>query len=198
MAKNAFDKIAKSVTATEKKSDTPVAEVNAAIQSAVDSFVVTKARIKTDEATLKTLETTIIEHVRPQQDELGYCGSFTKSLKVPGTESTVTYVTSDRFSVTQDEPVQDALKTLVGPKNYDLFFQTKRTITVKKEVIDSEEKLNEMAAAIEKAGLNIADYFDVADKVIARDDLDRNQYKLTKSKLEEFRTMVRQNKPALK
>ena len=55
-----------------------------------------------------------------------------------------------------------------------------------------------MAAAIEKAGLNIADYFDVADKVIARDDLDRNQYKLNKSKLEEFRTMVRQNKPALK
>ena len=135
---NAFDKIAKSVTATEKKSDTPIAEVTGAIQSAVDSFVVTKARIRTDEATLKTLETTIIEHVRPQQDELGYCGSFTKSLKVSGTESTITYVTSDRFSVTQDEPVQEALKTLVGPKNYDLFFQIKRTITVKNEVIDRE------------------------------------------------------------
>ena len=197
---NAFDSIAKK-TATEKpskKSDIPQAEVNTAIQAAVDTFVTTKATIKTAEAQLKELETTIIEHVRPQQDELAYCGSFTKSLKVPGKDSSVLFSTSDRFSVPQEPETQTAIKELVGTKNYDAFFQIKRTISVKSTVITDEDKLNTMAQAIEKAGLSVADYFDVADKVVARDNLDLNQYKLPKARLASFRTLVRQNKPALK
>jgi hypothetical protein len=146
---------------------------------------------------MKDLETTIIEHVRPQQDELAYCGSFTKSLTVAGKTASVTYVTSDRFSVPQDEAAQSEIKKVTG-KKYDDFFEVKRTISMKDTALKDETTLNKVAAACEKAGLNLADIFDVGDKVLAKEDLDRKQYELTAKQLQTFRSLVRQSKPALK
>lgn len=132
-----------------------------------------------------------------QQDSLAYKGTFTKSMSVAGVNSEVTYVTSDRFSVPQDEEVLKELKKLVGAK-FDDLFETKRNIAIKAEVISNEVLLNKIAKACESAGLSIAEIFDVGDKVVGKDGLDEKQYQLTPEKLEVFRSLVRQNKPALK
>ena len=193
-----FDSIAKKPaeikTATSSKL---AATVTPIIAGYVDKFVDNKAAIKRLEAEQKDVETEIIAHVRAQQDAKAYDGQFSKSFLVPGNSSEVTYVTSDRFSVPQEEETLAELKKLMG-KKYDEFFDVKRTITMKKGVVDNEKLLDKIASACEKAGMSIGEIFDVGDKVIAKDDLDRKQYDLPKTKLEMWRALVRQNKPALK
>ena len=89
----AFDKIAAPVVSAAKKASTKVAaEVTPTIKKNVDLFVNNKAAIKALEAEQVTLESTIIEHVRPQQDSLAYSGSFTKSMVVEGVINSVNFV----------------------------------------------------------------------------------------------------------
>ena len=195
---SAFDKIAKKPETSTRSKDKVVAETTPEIQTKVDLFVANKAELKRLEADQAQLEATIIDFVRPQQDELAYCGSFTKSLSVPGATNQVTFVTMDKFSVPQDEEPIEALKKLVG-KNFDTMFETKRTIKMKDTAAKDEATLTKIASACEKAGLDIASIFDVGDKYIAKDDLDRKQYEVLKPKqLIEFRSLVHQAKPALK
>jgi len=193
---NAFDKIAKKSSETSTKEKVQ-AEVTDEIMLTVDQFVANKAQLKQLEATQKQLETTLIDHVRPQQDEMAYCGSFTKSLYVTGKVSNLTYVTMDKFTIPQDDESQTAIKKLVG-KKFDEMFESKRFIAMKESAVKDESTLNKIAAACEKAGLNLADIFDVGDKIVGKDDLDRKQFELTNKQLITFRTLVRQAKPALK
>jgi hypothetical protein len=195
---SAFDKIAQPVVAKDSKSTTKIAaDLTSDIKFKVDTFVTNKAEMKRLEAEQKEIETAIIEHVRPQQDKLAYGGTFVKSLQLQGVSNTVTFVTMDKFSVPQDEESVEAIKKLLNGKFNDLF-ETTRFISMKKEAVANEDILNKIAKACEKAGLSIGEIFDVGDKIVAKDDLDRKQYDLPKTKLEVFRTLVRQAKPALK
>ena len=196
---NAFTK--KIAPKTTDKAEV-TAETTDEVKAQVDQFVVNKASIKKLEAQQAAIEEAIIGHVRPQQDEVAYCGNFTKSMVVPGKDSQVKYVTMDRFAVPQEPEALAALKKLVG-KKYDDMFETVQTISVKKDILngtkESDAILNKIAAACEKAGLDIATIFDRTEKVIGKDDLDKKQYEVLKPvQLEEFRTLVRQAKPSLR
>lgn len=194
---SAFDKIAKTGTKKTASKERIAAEVNASVKKAVDTVITNKAEIKSLTAEIAENEALIIDHVRPQQDDMAYAGKFTKSLEVPGTTASVLYSTSDRFSVPQDEDSQTALKELLG-NLYDDFFISERAISIKRDVLNNEKLLNKICKACEKAGLNISEIFDVGDTIKAQKGLDEKQYKLNKENLETFRTLVRQNKPALK
>ena len=197
---NPFDGLAKkSDSPGKKKSDVVAAVVPKKIAKNIDEFVAIKATVKSGEADLKVLETEIIECLREQQDTLAYAGQFTKSLAANGLTETarITYVTSDRFSVPQDEASLTELKKITGPA-FDNMFETKRVITMKKDALENETLLMKIAAACEKAGMPLVEAFDVCDKVIAKSGLDEKQYSLPKDKLSIFRTLVEQNKPALK
>jgi hypothetical protein len=195
---SAFDTIAKPVAAKDSKSTTKIAaDLTSDIKFKVDTFVNNKAELKRISAEQAEIETAIIEHVRPQQDKLAYDGTFTKSLQLQGVSNSVTFVTMDKFSVPQDEEAVAAIRKLLNGKFNDLF-ETKRFISMKKEAVENETILNKVAKACEKAGLSLGEIFEVGDKIVAKDDLDRKQYDLPKTKLAEFRTLVRQAKPALK
>lgn len=194
---SAFDKISTKTTTTKSKSTKPTADVDAATAVQVDQFVTNKAELARLEAEQLDLATAIVDVVRPQQDSLAYSGSFTKSLDVPGKESKVVYVTSDRFSVPQDDETLSEIRKLVG-KKYEEFFETKATISLKANVTKDEKLLNKIASACEKAGLDLGSIFDKVDKVVAKDDLDLHQYDLPAEKLPLFRALVKQSKPALK
>ena len=195
-----MNKFQKGISATTEKTKTKakaVAEVTEEIKTKVDKYVDNKASIKQLEADQLQIEETIIGHVRPQQDEMAFCGSFTKSMKVPGHNYEVTYGTMDKFSVPQDEEALAAIKGIVKDK-YPTMFETKEVYKIKEEVSKDDKKMNALAAACEKAGIVIADYFDRVEKVVAKDDLDVKQYELGANNLAIFRTLVRQAKPSLK
>jgi hypothetical protein len=194
---NKFQKKIEAVATTPKTKAKTIAEVTEEIQNQVDLFVKNKATLKQLEADQGILESAIIEHVRPQQDEIAFCGSHTKSLKVPGHDYELTYVTMDKFSVPQDDASKKAIKDLVKEKFNDMF-ETKETYLIKEEISKDDKKMNDLASACEKAGLDISLYFDRVEKLIAKKDLDVKQYELKASGLETFRTLVRQAKPSLR
>jgi len=196
---NAFDKIASkpSVTSKKKSKVKVAAEVTEEVKDAVDTFISNKAEIKRLTSEQKEVEDTILDHVRPQHDEMGFCGSYEKSMTVQGHKSALTFVVSDKFSVPQTDAEIAALKKLTG-KKFEEFFSTSRNIAIKKEVLDDEKMLNKVAKACEAAGLSIGEIFDVGDRIVANEGLDEMQFELPKTKLDVFRTLVKQAKPALR
>ena len=196
---NAFAAIAKPATTGSKTATKKLtASVTPKLKTLVDEFVSNKAKIKALEASQAEAESAIIEHVRPQQDKEAFAGNFSKSFLVAGVSSEVTYNTSDRFSVPQEEETLAELKKAIGEKKYNEFFDVKPSIALKDSVVKDDAMLNKIASACEKAGLPIGEIFNMTNKVVAKDALDEKQYTLPEEKLPLFRTFVRQNKPALK
>ena len=192
---NAFQK--KVAPKTADKAEV-IAETTDEIKAQVDQFVNNKAAMKKLEAQQTALEEVIIGHVRPQQDEMAYCGSFTKSMNVPGKDFSVKFVTMDRFSISQEPEALDALKKLVGKAKYEEMFETKELYTIKSEISKDDKKMNALAKACEAANIDIALYFDRVEKVVGKDDLDKKQYELPKKSLDEFRVYAKQAKPSLR
>lgn len=193
-----FSEIAKPAAPTTKKSSKLTAKVNDTIKSAVDKLVSTKATLTSLEAEKADLEEKIINHVRPQQDDNARKGDFSKSYLVEGNSSNVTYVTSDRFSVPKTEEELDALKRLLGQDRFNAWFEKKRTIKLKESASTNQTFITALRSALDTAGLSFADSFEVTDITVAKSDLDMKQYELGENVLEQFRTLCRQNKPALK
>jgi hypothetical protein len=70
---------------------------------------------------------------------------------------------------------------------------------MKKEALKNEDLLNKIVAVCEKSGMALNEAFEVGDKVVAKKDLNQKQYSvIPKDKLPIFRTLVKQNKAALK
>ena len=196
---NAFDKIKKSASDTAKTSSKKItASVTDAIKVVVDKFVADKAAYKALEAKLKDAETLIIDHVRTQQDANAYRGDYAKSYLVAGKTCEITYTTTDRFSIPQEEETLKEIRKLIGEKKYNEFFKAKPSIVLKESVMKSEATLNKIASACEKAGLPIGDIFDMTEKIVACDNLDEKQYTIPAEKLVFFRALVKQYKASLK
>lgn len=190
---SAFDKVAKKGSTTTK--EIIAATVNTTIKKAVDLVITTKAEIKRLEAEQKENEQVIIDHVLPQRDKLARKGQFTKSLLVEGSKNkSLKCIWADKFSVPQDK---ESLKVLneIGAQE---LIEENRSISVKSSVLKDEKALNKLAKAVEKAGLDISDFFDVIDKTQAIKNLDEKQYELDDEKLGVFRTIIRQAKPSLR
>jgi hypothetical protein len=185
------------VAATKSASIHKEASVTDDVKAAVDKLVKAKATIKVAEADQQEAEELIIGHVKPQIDQLAYGGDFVKSLIVPGETASAMYTQSDRFSVPQDADGIGRVQELTG-ELFDEMFELKTVLTVKPDVISSEEKLGKLVKALEKAGIDATEYFDNVARLVAKDGLDQKQYKLPASKLEDFRRDVRPSKPALK
>jgi hypothetical protein len=194
----ALDRLNKqSAKPASKKTDKIAAVVPNEMKATVDEIINLKARIKADEAALAEKESTVIEHVRAQQDEHAFAGNFSKSFEVPGNQGSLLYNTSDRFSVPQEEDAKAAIRACVST-HFDDMFEEKSTISIKAAVLTNDTLLNQILDACEGAGLSVNDIFDQVVKLTGKKDLDQKQYQLTPNKLATFRTLVRQNKPALK
>ena len=92
----------------------------------------------------------------------------------------------------------EALKLLLGSERFNNWFDKKRIIKLKEAVSNNVAFISALKTAIESAGLSFKDSFEVTDIVVAKPDMDMKQYELGEKVLEQFRTLCRQNKPALK
>jgi hypothetical protein len=193
-----FAAIATSAPTTKtKKSSMPTAEVTNPVKNSVDLVVSHKAEISRLEAELATHEVTIIDHVRPQQDTAARAGNYSKSFRVPGNTGALTYVTSDRFSAPKNAVIEQ-LKQLIGMAKFDEWFEPKRTIKLKPEATTDQTFIQKLVKVTADAGMALGDAFEVTDTWATKEGLDEKQFELSPAKLEEFRTLCRQAKPALK
>jgi hypothetical protein len=194
---NAFDKVAKpKAEASAKKAPKIAATTTKDIKKAVDAVIQLKAQIKELEATELANELAIISHVRPQQDVNARNGNFANAYTVEGETGNVTYVSSDKHSVPKDEEAQGAIKTLIGNKLFADFFDTKRSVNIRPEVLTNDALVNKIVGTLEKAG--IENIFDVVDTLVAKKGLDEKVYTLDETKLEQFRALVPPAKPSIR
>lgn len=193
---NAFEKIAKKAPASKSKANKLIVATNNKIKELVDKVAELKAEIKTKESERIIAESSVIDFARPLQDKAAREGNFVKSLEIQGKTSTLTYTTSDKFSVPADEDTQVEIRNLLGQKTFDEFFETTMNVGIKSHVLKDDKLVNKIVGVLQKAG--IEDIFEVTEKLTARKGLDQKQYNLDDNKLKVFRTLVPQYKPALK
>jgi hypothetical protein len=195
---NPFDKIAKPKEPASKKSTKKVASVTDAIKTQVDTIIQVKAKIAELEAVQADAEEAIRTHVRPQQDELGFKGDYSKSFSVLGNTGEVVYVTSDKYSVPQGDAEVEEMKKILGAK-YDALIESRRTVTLLPEAAENADLITKLCAVIEKAGMDVGQVFKVEDKLATVKGTDEKVYTLlTPKQLEGFRTVVRQVKASIK
>lgn len=196
---NPFAKLAVTSKPKSVKKDRVVAKLSEETKKLVDEFVRNKAKIAEMESQNQGVEATILQEVEAQQFEMALdSGVFVKSMQVPGLETEQTYVTTDRWSVPQEDETLAAVETLIGKQRYNQFFTKQDVITLKKEVVTDNNTLRKIAEVCEKAGMPIAEIFDVATKTVAIKGLDEKQFDLGADLLPQFRGMVRQAKASLR
>ena len=197
MAGNAFDKIAKPKGETKKSASTKIAAVvTDAVKLAVDKVIELKGKLKAIEAEEAQAEEIIISHVKPQYRQKAKEGNFSKTFVVAGNSGAVNFVASDKFSVPKDEETQAEIKTCVGKKRFEEWFETKRVVTLKEGVLANDELVNKIVETLSKEG--IEDIFEVTDQMVSTGDLDRKQHELDDEAFETFSALVKQAKPSLK
>ena len=193
-----FGKIAKkNGTASKSAANKIAAAVTPKIKQTVDRVINLKAQIKQLEADESQAEQTIIDHVMPQQELQARQGNFSKSFFVEGASTSLTYTTTDKFSIPKDEDVHEEIKKLLGPK-FEEFFEYKRTVALNPKVQENTPLVNKIIKACETAGVSMAEAFDVTDVLVSKKDLDKRQYELDANTLAIFKSMVKQYKPSLK
>ena len=135
---NAFAKIAKTAAPKSKKTDKVVAEVSDLAKENIDKFVANKATIAQLTSENKSLESVVIEEVFDQQRTMAVdSGEYVKTFSVPGKTKTVTYITTDKFSVPQDAEILEEVKKLIGAQKFNAFFVTRQTISLKEKVVEA-------------------------------------------------------------
>jgi hypothetical protein len=197
MAGNAFDRMAKPKGESKKSTSTKIAAiVTDAVKLAVDKAIELKGKLKALEAEEAQAQEIIISHVKPQYRSSAKTGNFSKSFLVQGNTGAVSFVATDRFSVPKDEESQAEIKTCVGKKRFEEWFETKRTVSLKEGVLSNDELVNKIVETLSEAG--IEDIFEVTDQLVAKDDLDRKQHELDDEAFETFSALVKQAKPSIK
>ena len=195
---NPFEALATIPKPATAKDDKVAATTNPEISALVDKILEHKAEIARLTAEQKQFEEQVIAHVQPQQDTLAYAGKYTNSMTVDGVNKKVLYITSDKFSVAQDEATHIALKQLLGSK-YNEIFSKKRSISLKEGMDNNQDFIKALILALNEAKISFADTFTVVDKTYPAKDLAENQYSYIKKKdLPQWRTLCTQAKAALK
>lgn len=182
---------------TAKKTEKIAATTSDKGKRAVDTHIKNKAKIKQLTAELKDADSTILDEVMPQYVEKGRNGEFTKTLEVQGNDGSVDVVTSDSFSVSQDEDVQTEIKETIGEETYQDFFEEKTGYRIADSAPD--ELIDALVDAAQEKGLDVSSLFVAETKIVAKPGLDRKVLtKLTPEQYETFISLCKQRTPSIK
>ena len=198
MPKSAFAKKLESAKVDKptaaKKSSSPVLD-NAPenVKEAVDAVVAAKKEMKEAKAKLTKNEETVLNYVKPIQDEQAFAMNHHKSYDVVGNEETVKFVSANKFSVSSAD--EDNLVELLGEERFNERFEKNENLTAKKEIFTNEEMQEEL---LELLGDKFEKFFEYTATLKVKEDFDKKQYALSKDELDDLRVFAKQAKPALK
>lgn len=173
----------------------PTASVNDKVKQAVDDVISLKAKMDVMKDKLAEAQQTILDHVYPQYAALARAGNFTKTIKVEGNNGTVKFNAKDAFSKLKPEDVPAAKKLLA--KKFGEFYHDDLTITVKKNVSNNAKAIRKLEAMMEKAGIDIGEFFDVVESIITVKGFDQKQFELDEAKRVKLLSLTPQYKPSI-
>jgi len=168
-------------------------EAPAEVKEAIDDFNTAKAEKKKAEAKMKKHSPVIINYVKDIQDKDGFDGEYHKSYDVEGNETKVKFVTSNRFSIKNED--EHLIQDILGDK-FSLLIKKIFTVTLKPEVMKDRNLQKEL---MERMGDRFADFFESVPSLVPVDDFDKRIYEeVDEDELNDLRTFVKQASPSLR
>ena len=183
--------------AKKTKSSAPVINLPEDKHGNLDAFLEEKSKMKNAEAAMRQEEAEILEVCRKVHDENGLKGKFSNSYLVNGAPGkTVKFITTDRFSVSQEQESLDELRDTLGDDFGEVVVK-QQVVQLKAEVFESEELQAELVKLI---GNRFPDFFETTFKWVAKKGLNESIFKTAKTqdKLDKVREIVVPAKPSLR
>jgi arsenate reductase-like glutaredoxin family protein len=176
----------------KKKSTGATINPSDAIKESVDELVAAKKNLAVAKADISALEPEIIDAAREVQNTDALKGNFRKSYDVRGHESTIKFVTANKFSIAEDD-IKD-LSELLGDE-FENMVETSYTVKLKAEVFDDDELSDELMALL---GDKFETFFETVTHRKVCPGFDKKLYNLDDETREDVKELAKQAKPALK
>lgn len=184
-----------STTKKSSKSSMPViSDAPAEVKTAVDTVNAAKAEIKKQKAIQTKAESHIIDYVQPIQDRDGFAMRHSKSYEVEGNETSIKYVTSNRFTVNIDD--KNNLVDVLGQDGFDDRFEIKKSLKAKDAIFSDEDLQKRVMDAL--GDELFGELFEYSETLAVKKDFDKLQFALDKDTLSDLRVFAKQYKASLK
>jgi len=183
---------------SKKKSDAPVINLSSDLSDELDALIEAKATVKSAQALQKKAEAKLIEHAKNVQDSDGLNGRYAGTYELVGENHRSKFISSDRFTVSQDSEVHEAIADVVGQDNLDKVVSEELTVQLRPEVFKDPAKQDLLVSLL---GDKFDELFETTIKYSATKDLKGRIYGLVKNdadKLEEVRALLPQYKPSIR
>ena len=176
----------------KKKNTGPVITPSDAIRESVDELVSAKKNFAVAKADIAALEPEIISAAREIQEADALKGNFRKSYDVRGHDSTIKFVSANKFSIAEDDVKE--LKELLADE-YDNMVKEDIKVSLKAEVFADDNLSDEL---MDLLGDNFQKFFETTIKHSVREDFDKKLFSLSADVREDVKDIAKQAKPALK
>ena len=176
----------------KKKAAGAVIVPSDAIRESVDELVSAKKNLAVAKADIASLEPEIITACRETQEADAVKGNFRKSYDVRGNDSTIKFVTANKFSIAEDDVKE--LSELLGDE-FDNMVKEDIKVSLKAEVFADDSLSDEL---MELLGDNFNKFFETTIKHSVREDFDKKLFSLDADTREDVKDIAKQAKPALK
>ncbi len=176
----------------KKKSTGAVITPSDEIKEAVDDLVAAKKSLSVANADIASLEPQIIEAAREVQNSDALKGNFRKSYDVRGNDSTIKFVTANKFSIAEDDI--EELSGLLGD-DFESMIETSYTVKLKSEIFDDDELADELMSLL---GDKFDTFFETVTHRKVCTDFDKKLYNLDDEIREDVKELAKQAKPSLR
>lgn len=163
------------------------------VKAAIDDYLTSKEISKSAEAQMQLAGEKVQGFCQSYQDERAFQGVFSKSYKLQGNEKTLTYASSNRWTINPQD--YKMLSDILGEHSKRLL-KVSYTVRLKDEVFQNEALKK---ALMEMVGQRFKEFFISEPSVSVSETFDQEIYAcLEPEKLKEFRAFARQYKPSLR
>lgn len=202
MSATAFNNLIKKKATTgkkksAKKSNAPAINLPPELSEELDILIEAKAEEKAAQAKKKQAEVKLLAHAQNIQDVNGLNGNYQSTYELVGENFTSKFISSDRYSVSQESEVHEEIKEIVGEDNLDEMVVQEMVVQLRSEVFADQEKQDMLVALI---GDKFDELFETTIKYSAKKGLKDNIYTLVTGldELEEVRELMPQYKPSIR
>ena len=184
------------VSAKKKKDEMPVLSLPADKKQAFLNYLKHKENKKNEETLMRQEEEIVLSFAKAKFDEDGLAGKFNHSYKIVSDDKSASFITVDRFSIGQDQDVQNRAKDLLGDQ-YSEVIEEDKEVVMKDEVFTDEALKKELVALV---GDKFAKFFMTQKKFVVKKDFNQKIFKIAgnKDKLAQIREVIVPTKPSLK
>jgi len=183
-------------SSAKKKDDSGAFQLPEDLQQAFLNFLTHKKNKVNEETLMREEEEKVLEFCKNRFDSDGLAGKFTHSYDVKAKDAKAKFITTDKFSIGQDNDIINKAKDLLG-KDYEEVIGIEKVVTMNPEVFENEALKKEF---VELLGDKFSKFFTTTKRFVVKKGFNEKIFKIAgnKEKLTQIREIIVPTKPSLK